>query len=226
MISDKPKIGNLQTVRRLPAYLHLLKSLQSSNREFVSSTHIATALKLEPTQIRKDLALTGIAGKPKAGYSVPALIKAIEEFLCWDNTTDAFLVGAGNLGSALLGYEGFRQHGLNIIAAFDTDQTKIGTMVHDTQILDLTKLPDLAKRMHVHIGIVAVPAEYAQSAADVLVSAGIRGIWNFTPVGLEFPDDIVVQNEDLSTGLAVLSVKLAQALERDGNKQSLPFLSE
>lgn len=213
MTSDSQRIGNLMSVRRLPVYLHLLKRLDISGREFVSTTHIAEELQLQPDQIRKDLTLTGIVGKPKLGYYVPALIKAIESFLRWDNATDAFLVGTGNLGSALLGYEGFQQHGLNIVAAFDLDKSKVGRVIHGHQVLALSKLPDLADRMQVHMGIITVPSECAQDVADVMVSGGISAIWNFAPIHLEVPKDVIAQNEDLSSGLAVLSFKLSRRLD-------------
>lgn len=211
MSLDRQKVGSLPTVRRLPAYLHLLRQLTLEGRDIVSSTHIAAKLKLEPIQVRKDLAVTGIVGKPKVGYYLPTLIKAVEEFLGWDDNTSAFLVGTGNLGSALLGYEGFRQHGLSIVAAFDMDSSKIGAEVHGKEILSIDKLPDLADRMHVQMGIISVPSEAAQEVADLMVASGINAIWNFAPIRLEVPNYVVVQNEDLSTGLAVLSVKSANA---------------
>ena len=196
-------------MKRLPAYLHLLKQLQESGRDVVSSAHIADKLKLEAIQVRKDLAVTGNVGKPKVGYYIPTLIEAIERFLGWDNHTDAFLVGAGNLGSALLGYEGLGRHGLSIVAAFETDSEKVGTEIHGKDVLPLEKLPDLAGRMHITMGIITVPPEAAQSVADLMVASGITAIWNFAPTHLDVPQDIVVQNEDLASGLAVLSVKAA-----------------
>ena len=205
-------MGSLSTIRRFPAYLHLLKQLNRNGREFVSSTYMATELKIQPDQIRKDLAVTGIVGKPKAGYHVPSLVQAIEEFLGWNNVTDAFIVGTGNLGSALLGYEGFGQHGLNIVAAFDSDETKVGRMVKGFQTMPMEKLGDLAVRMRVRMGIIAVPADAAQEVADALIASGVVGIWNFAPISLTVPDGVIVQNEDLSSGLAVLSVRLARAL--------------
>jgi len=211
MEAERPKVGNLATVKRLPLYLRFLRQLKDSGREIVSSTYIGEHLKLEPIQVRKDLAVTGIVGKPKVGYFIPSLIQAIEEFLGWDNNTDAFLVGAGNLGSALLGYQGFARHGLNIVAAFDTDESKIGTHIHDKDVLPLDKLSDLVDRMHITMGIIAVPAEAAQSVADLMIAAGITAIWNFAPVHIDVPNNIVVQNEDLASGLAVLSVKAAAA---------------
>lgn len=209
---ERQRGAPLPTVRRLPTYLRLMRQLRAAGREYVSSIQIAEELKLEAIQVRKDLAVTGIEGKTKVGFPVPALIEAIESFLGWDNTTDAFLVGAGSLGTALMGYEGFAHHGLNIVAAFDVDRAKIGRRVHGKEVLPLHKLPDLAARMHIHMGIIATPAGAAQAVAALMAAAGIRAIWNFAPVRLEVPAPIVVQNEDLSSGLAVLSVQLAEAL--------------
>ena len=209
MEAERPKVGNLASVKRLPAYLHLLKQLQESGREVVSSAHIAEKLKLEAIQVRKDLAVTGNVGKPKVGYYIPTLIDAIEQFLGWDNHTEAFLVGAGNLGSALLGYAGLRKHGLSIIAAFETDPNKVGTEIHGKDVLPLEKLPDLATRLHVTMGIITVPPEAAQSVADLMVASGITAIWNYAPTHIDVPHNVVVQNEDLASGLAVLSVKAA-----------------
>ncbi len=213
MIEDKNSLSGLPTVRRLPMYLHLLKELDTQGREFVSSTHIGEKLGLDSVQVRKDLASTGIVGKPKIGFYVPALIGAIESYLGWDNSKDAFLIGVGSLGSALLGYAGFEKRGLNIIAAFDNDPNKVGNSIRGVEVLSLDKLPDLAERMNIHLGILTVPMESAQEIADVMVLAGIRGIWNFTQTYLQVPDSVFVQDEDLAAGLAVLSVRLARALK-------------
>ena len=213
MIEDKNSLSGLPTVRRLPMYLHLLKELDTQGREFVSSTHIGEKLGLDSVQVRKDLASTGIVGKPKIGFYVPALIGAIESYLGWDNSKDAFLIGVGSLGSALLGYAGFQKRGLNIIAAFDNDPEKVGNLIRGVEVLSLDKLPDLAERMNIHLGILTVPMESAQEIADVMVLAGIRGIWNFTQTYLQVPESVFVQDEDLAAGLAVLSVRLARALK-------------
>ena len=165
-------------------------------------------------QVRKDLAITGIVGKPKIGYHVPELIAAIEEFLGWKNTRDAFLVGAGCLGAALLGYEGFAEFNLNVLAGFDIDPAKIGTQIHGKNIFDMEKLPNLVKRMHVLIGILTVPAAAAQKAADAMALAGVRAIWNYTPVQLRMPDNVVVEDVKLAASLASLSSRLAQSLRK------------
>lgn len=202
------------TLRRLPSYHRFLKHLQKEGRGLVSCTHIAHDLDLDPTQVRKDLAYTGIVGKPKVGYEVPVLIAALESFLGWDNTTEAFLAGAGSLGTALLGYRGFREHGLDIIAAFDLDPAKIGESIHGKRVMPMQKLGDLARRMHVHLGIITTPAEGAQDAADLMAAGGIKAIWNFAPVSLKLPPGVIVENVQLSSSLAVLSSKLAEALRK------------
>jgi redox-sensing transcriptional repressor len=211
---DLAKSVPLPSVRRLPTYLRLLYGLKARGREVVSCTYIAEDLGLVSVQVRKDLAMTGIVGRPKVGYHVAELIDAVERFLGWKNATDAFLVGAGGLGSALLGYEGFKQYHLNVLAGFDIDPAKIDTKIHDKEIFALEKLPDLVRRMHVLIGILTVPAGAAQEVADLMVRAGIRAIWNYTPVQLQVPDSVIVEDVKLAASLAVLSSRLAEVLRR------------
>lgn len=203
------KVSKLPTIRRLPAYLHLLQTLRAEAWKFVSTTVIAETLELEPIQVRKDLSLTGIVGKPRVGYAIPALIDAIETYLGWNATTEAILVGAGHLGTALLGYKGFAQHGLHVVAVFDNDPAKVGQKVHGLTVLPMEQVAELVARLQTPVGIITVPPHAAQEAADTLIAAGITGIWNFSPVTLHVPEGVVVQNEDLSSGLAVLSRKMA-----------------
>ncbi|MDC7227823.1 MAG: redox-sensing transcriptional repressor Rex [Spirochaetales bacterium] len=200
----------LPSVRRLPLYLTVLEEFAREGKEWISTTDFSEVLFLKPIQVRKDLAHTGIIGKPKKGFKVDELISTIYDFLGWNNLTEAFLVGAGALGSALLGYGGFQRHGLDIVAAFDISPNVIGKTIHEKEILSLEKLPDLAKRMQVKLGIITVPSSGAQEVADRLVEAGISGIWNFSPIKLHVPDSVVVQREDISSGLAVLSVRLGR----------------
>jgi len=202
-------------LKRLPVYLQFLKKIASSGREVVSCTHIAQDLRLDPTQVRKDLEMTSIKGRPRIGYPINELINAIEDFLGWNNTRDAFLAGAGSLGAALTGYESFRKHGLNIVAAFDTDNGKIGKTIHDIEILPIFKLPEIAERMHVHIGVIAVPADAAQDVANLMIFGGIRAIWNFAPANLVVPDEIIVEDVHLSSSLAVLTARLTEALRAE-----------
>jgi redox-sensing transcriptional repressor len=209
---DRRKPIPLPSLNRLPTYHHYLKDAQDKGLTYISCTLIGKDLKLDPTQVRKDLEITEIIGKPKVGYPVGDLIGAIETFLGWNNSNEAFLVGAGNLGSALLGYERFKRTGLDIVSAFDTDPTRIGTQIHGKEVLPLEKLVDLAQRMSIHIGIITVPASAAQKVADLMVEGGIKAIWNFAPVHLRLREDVIVQNEDLYNSLASLSHKLAKVL--------------
>ena len=206
------------TLRRLPLYHRFLKDLQCSGREFVSCTDIGLDLDLDPTQVRKDLEAVGIEGRPRVGYLLGNVVGGLEQFLGWKNLHDAFLVGAGSMGSALLGYRKFEQCGLKIVTAFDTDKAKIGSRIHGKCVLPLNKLPNLARRMHILIGIITVPAESAQAVTQLMIEGGIRAIWNFSPVRLRVPDHVIVHNEDLYCSLASLSQKLLKALQADPGK--------
>ena len=208
-----PKTVPEPTLKRLPLYHRFLKDLGGAGREFVSCTDIGAELKLDPTQVRKDLEAAGIAGRPRVGYPIATVIDGLEEFLGWKKVNEAFLVGAGSMGSALLGYRKFEECGLKIVAAFDRDPAKVGQRIHGKHVLALDKLPDLAQRMHVLMGIITVPAPEAQAVAEMMVEGGIRAIWNFAPLRLRLPDGMIVHNEDLYCSLASLSKKLSQALE-------------
>jgi redox-sensing transcriptional repressor len=198
------------SLRRLPGYHHYLVELEAKGVTRVSCSAIGRDLNCIPVQVRKDLQYTGIIGKPKTGYAVRELIQAIETFLGWNNVNEAFLVGVGHLGTALLGHEKFSRFGMRVVAAFDTDPAKVGQWIHETAVLPLEKLGDLARRMSIHLGIITAPAEVAQAVADEMVKAGIQAIWNFAPVTLKLPEHIIVHNEDLYSSLASLSWKLAR----------------
>ena len=202
------------TLRRLPIYYQYLKKVQTEKKsEYISCTQIGNELNILPIQVRKDLEITEASGKPKLGYEVKELLINIEDFLGWNNTTDAYLVGVGNLGSALLGYQGFKEYGLNIIAAFDVDESKSGKEIQGRMVFPVSKLPDMIKRMGIKIGILTVPAHCAQSLANTMVDAGVHAIWNFSPVKIMAPQDIIVQHENLASSLVVLSKKLAMSLK-------------
>jgi redox-sensing transcriptional repressor len=215
MIDEPPfRTAPLPTVRRMPAYLNLLRRLRAEGCQVVSGTRIAEELGLDSVQVRKDFSYTGMVGKAGVGFQIPTVIHMIETFLGWDNTTDAFLIGAGSLGTAIMGYQGFQRYGLNIVAAFDKNPEKNGLNIHGKQVLPMDKLLDLAQRMHVQVGIITVPAEGAQEVADQLVEAGVGAIWNFAPVSIKVPPTIILQNTELASELAVLSVMLSQAQQK------------
>ena len=201
-------------LKRLPGYLAYLKTLSDSNSPYISATALANALGMGEVQVRKDLAMVSDGGRPKIGYNREALIEDISQFLGYDNTTDAILVGAGKLGQALLGYGGFEAYGLNIQAAFDaapvSDRTDEGKPIYT-----MDKLDHFCRSNKVLMGIITVPSRYAQEVCDKLIACGIKAVWNFAPVHLDVPEGILVQNENMATSLAVLSMHLqAQMKEK------------
>ena len=191
-------------LKRLPGYLSYLQSMPENSSVYISATSIANALGMGEVQVRKDLALVSSGGKPKLGYLRENLMEDISQFLGYDNTTDAILVGAGKLGQALLGYSGFEAYGLNILAAFDIDPKACDTKT----VIPMDRLEKFCKSKKVLMGIITVPKEHAQEVCDRLVACGIKAIWNFAPVHLDVPENILVQNENMATSLAVLSMHL------------------
>ncbi|MBS1371094.1 MAG: redox-sensing transcriptional repressor Rex [Lentisphaeria bacterium] len=211
------KVPKLPTIRRLPTYLYKLSEMRKAGVEIVATPELARYMNLGEIVIRKDLALTGVSGQPGVGYKVRELVEAIKKYLNWNNVSEAVLVGAGSLGSALMGYEGFEEYGLRIIAAFDADPMKIGTEVRGRSVFDIDRLEELTRRLQVRMGIICVPADQAQDIADRMIAGGIKAIWNFANVSLKVPDDVIVQREVIAGGLAVLSVKMSRKLvEEDG----------
>ena len=201
-------------LKRLPGYLSYLKSLPENGPAHISATALANALGMGEVQVRKDLAMVSDGGRPKIGYLREALIEDIEQFLGYDNVTDAVLIGAGKLGQALMAYKGFDEYGLNIMAAFDRnpkmDQTEEGKPVYS-----LEKLTQFCRTHKVLMGIITVPAEGAQEVADLLIACGIKAIWTFATVHLEVPPHILVQYENMATSLAVLSVHLQAQMKEE-----------
>lgn len=184
-------------INRLTLYHYILDDYISKNIEFIASNQIAALLNIDDSQVRKDISILNNSGKCRVGYIVKELKKSIEATLGFSKTKNAFIIGAGNLGMALAKYDNFTNYGLNIIALFDNDNKKIGHSVNNKIILDIEKLPNLSRKTDVDIAILTVPKEFAQSTADILIKAGIKYIWNFTPVVLSVPDNVQVWNENL-----------------------------
>lgn len=201
------------TLKRLPVYLSYLKRIPADSSVYISATALAAALDMGEVQVRKDLALVSSGGRPKVGYHRESLIRDIENFLGYTNTNDAVLVGAGKLGRALLSYSGFAEYGLNILAAFDSDDVLIGTSKSGKPIMQMSRLEEFCKLNKVRIGIITVPAEYAQEVCDRLIACGIKAIWNFAPKHLDVPSGILVQSENMAASLAVLSKHLSEQME-------------
>jgi redox-sensing transcriptional repressor len=201
------------TLRRFPKYIQLLKRLRNENIRYISSITIADELDLDSIQVRKDLALTGAIGKPKLGFDLDELNQALLHILNWDNINDALLVGTGSLGNAIMGYKNFASYGFSIIAAFDNDAAKIGSIINNIEILPIEKLTDMIGIMHINIGVITTPAETAQQTANLMIAGGIKAIWNFVPVHLKAPEEIIIENANLSQSLGLLTYKLAEKLK-------------
>lgn len=207
------KTTPIPVLKRLPMYYDFLANYYQQGGETISCTQIADHLNLTSIQVRKDMAFTGIIGKPKVGYVVTELQQKIANFLGWNNINEAFLVGVGHLGNALLSFEGFSKLGFKIVAGFDADSSKIDSTVHGIKIMPISKFKNLAQRMKIHIGIITTPALVAQETADIMVDSGILAIWNFTDIPLKVPESVIVQQENLASSLSILSNRLSKNLK-------------
>ena len=197
-----------QYLKRIPFYHQILSDLELKNEEYVSSRYLAGFFNVDETQIRKDISLTGYKGKPKFGYSVPGLKEAIEHYLGLNYHNSAVLIGAGKLGSALIEYEGLADYGLEIIAVFDNNPAKIGSAVGKHNILNLDALPRVSRSYDIGIAILTVPKAAAQSVCNQAMDQGIKAIWNFAPTQLSVNNDVILKNENLAIGIALLSYYL------------------
>ncbi|MGN0581749.1 MAG: redox-sensing transcriptional repressor Rex [Oscillospiraceae bacterium] len=195
------------TMGRIPTYLKYLKD-KALKTENISATTLAKELGLGEVQVRKDLGAVSGAGRPKTGYNVSELIAVLEKFLAHDENSNVVIVGAGKLGRALLDYGGFRDYGLDIMAAFDKavdtpEKSNLGKPVYSMDMLD-----DFCKENNIRIGVIAVPAQSAQEVCDRFVKNGIKAIWCFAPCTLDVPDNIPVQYENMALSLAYLNKKI------------------
>ena len=179
--------------------------LRQRGVEYVSSTGISRGINVDASQIAKDLSFLDIKGKTRIGYEVKLLEHKLEEFLGFRRRHNAAIVGVGSLGRALMSDSGLANYGLEIVAGFDVSPALIGTSTpQGLPIYDVAELATRARQLEVEIGIVTVPVEYAQEAADEIIAAGMKAIWNFTPYRIMAPDDVVISNTSIYAHLAVM----------------------
>ena len=193
------------TIDRLPLYFRTLRLVQDEGIDVISSDELGRRLGITPEQIRKDLASFGQFGKKGVGYYVNELKHNVGGILGLDNHWNIAVIGIGHLGAALANYQNFVSLGFNLVALFDQDPKVIGTVQNHVKVEDVRELAKIVRERHVDIGIIAVPAAFAQDVADQLVTAGVKGIWNFAPIKMQVPDSMHIVNEDLSIGLSRLS---------------------
>ena len=204
MNEDKNTLLPEPTLRRLPWYLAYLNMLRSQGVEYVSSTQISKEINVDASKIAKDLSFLNIKGKTRIGYQVETLVDELVNFLGFHNQHNAFMIGVGSLGAALIQDSGLMQYGLRIVAGFDVKPDLIGTNICDVPIYDIKNLRDRQEEYRADIGILAVPVEYAQESADLLSECGIKAIWNFTPFRIRVNEDVVIQNTSIYAHLAVM----------------------
>jgi len=197
-----------KVIKRLSLYLRVLRNLEMTKVSTISSQALAESLGFTSAQVRKDLAYFGQFGVPGVGYAVSDLLRNLERILGTDREVRVAIVGAGNLGSALMSYGGFARHGVRIVMAFDTDIHKTGTERGGVWIFPMDSLEERLRAAEIDIVILTVPAEVAQSVADRLVAAGIAGILNFVPIHLRVPTHVRVQYVDLAIEIESLSYYL------------------
>lgn len=211
---DSQKYISVNFLNRLPYYLKHLTTLEGKGVEFINARELALDLGYSAEQVKKDLQIVCKGkGKPKIGRSIKELISDINDFLGYNNTTDAIIVGIGHLGTAFLNYPGFNDLGLNIVAGFDIDPTLFGRLINGKIIYNMSRLENVVRQTKVRIAILTTPSSASNEVAKKLVKCGIKAIWNFSPMVLDVPEDIIVENVNLASSLAVLSHKLNKILK-------------
>ena len=198
------------TIDRLPLYFRTLRLAQDEGIDVISSEELGRRLGITPEQIRKDLASFGQFGKKGVGYYVNELKRNVGSILGLDHHWNIAIVGIGHLGAALANYQNFVTLGFNLVALFDQDPKVIGTVQNHVKVEAIDDLSRIVRERGVHIGIIAVPAAFAQDVADKLVAAGVKGIWNFAPIKMQVPESMHIVNEDLSIGLSRLSYHITR----------------
>ena len=178
--------------------------------QIISSDELGRRLDITPEQIRKDLATFGQFGRKGIGYDVRELKNKIENILGLQNKWRLAIVGVGHLGGALANYVNFASLGFSVAALLDINKKIIGSEVNGIKVTAASRMKEIIAADEVDIGVITVPASEAQSVADSLVAAGIKGIWNFAPIKLSVPPGVPLVNEDLSVGLSALSYHMSQ----------------
>ena len=204
------KMISQATIDRLPLYFRTLRLVEEEEMQIISSEELGRRLDITPEQIRKDLATFGQFGRKGIGYDVHDLKNNIGNILGLQNKWRLAIVGVGHLGGALANYVNFAPMGFSVVALLDKNKKIIGSEVNGIKISDSRQMNAIIAEKIVDIGVITVPASEAQGVAEQLISAGVKGIWNFAPIKLNVPPDIPLVNEDLSVGLSALSYHMSQ----------------
>lgn len=195
-------------IRRLPRYYRYLGELSEQGVSRISSKELSEKMKVTPSQIRQDLNSLGCIGQQGFGYSVEQLYNEIKVIMGLDRQYNVIIIGAGNIGQALVSYQNFANRGFSFKAMFDVNPKIIGLNIHGVDVLDADDLEDYLKSNNIDIGVLALPKSNAKKMADVLINNGVKGIWNFSHIDIETKNDVVVENAHLTDSLMRLSYKL------------------
>jgi len=215
----RSKISN-NVIRRLPRYLRKLEELSYNGTDRISSSELGKQMGLTPSQIRQDFSCFGEFGQQGYGYNVDALKDEISTILGVKRGFNAILVGAGNLGHALIGNFNFKSHGFSLVGVFDVDPKMVGEEIMDTHIYDSSEISSFLKEHQVDIAILTVPRRVANSTACELVENGIKAIWNFTNIELAIDDStVLVEDIHFSDSLMALSYYLSESLDDSSSNQ-------
>lgn len=202
---------SMAVIRRLPKYHRYLGDLLDRDIQRISSKELSDIIGFTASQIRQDLNNFGGFGQQGYGYNVEALYNEIGKILGLDRTYKAILVGAGNLGQAIANYSGFRKAGFEIKALFDANPRMIGLKIREFEILDSEKIEEFIKENEIDIAILCIPKNGAQELVNRIVEAGVKGVWNFAPLDLEVPSDVIVENVNLTESLFTLSYLMKES---------------
>jgi len=208
-----PRISE-STVRRLSHYDRVLEEVQAEGKRMISSHRLAEREGITSAQVRKDLSTFGSFGRRGLGYNVERLRAEIRAILGLDRRWRVALVGAGNIGSALVAYRGFEKQGFDVVAVFDRDPARVGHRLGRHTVQDIAALPAAVRDHSFDIGVVATPIQAAQSVVDALVAAGVRGILNFAPRKLFVPENVALRTVDMAMEFEGLSFAITQASVR------------
>jgi redox-sensing transcriptional repressor len=198
------------TVKRLSRYLRALERFQDRGYETISSEELAGELHLKPSQLRKDLAYFGEFGTRGMGYNIVKLAEQLRRILGLHRQWSIGIIGIGNLGTALLRYQGLNEKGFRVAALFDDDPEKVGSSRSGIRIYHTDNLAGVVKEKNIHIAILTVPAPAVRSAADLAIRAGIKALMNFAPVSIKAPPDVICLQVDIASEIKILSHFLAK----------------
>lgn len=214
--TTKPTIPE-PALRRLPWYLSYVKMLLVQQEQMVSSTRIAQGVGVDPSLVAKDLSYVDLTGRTRVGYRVAEVVEVLESFLGFTREHRAVLIGVGSLGAALLSDKGLAQFGLEIVAGYDVSPSVTGQIIGDVPVYHIDRLSELIEEQQAKIAILTVPISQAQLVADSVVEWGFKAIWNFTPVRIQVPSSVVVQNTSMYAHLAVMFSRMAHSADENAN---------